>query len=511
MMDRREFALAMAGLGDRGATGGTTTQNGDASWGSTGSARVDLFFKLTRDVTANGQFVAWLDRAWEESPLDTLRLVFQARDCRGGKGDRAPFLAALAHVANTHPAWFEANAALVPEYGRWLDLVELLPRLTHPEHPALVARLMAAQLRDDAAAMARGERVSLLAKWLPSEGAKWDLATRVTDLLCAELYRRDRSDDVMRRYRTEYLSPLRAHANVIERKMCAGEWDDIDFERVPSVACKRLRKAFAARAPDAFEAWIQRVRAGKAKVNASQLMPHDIVKEFLFAHPPGAAVLEEQWKAMVEDARRLGALDATLAVCDVSGSMYGEPMQVSVGLGLLIAAAALPPFRDVLITFSAEPTFHALREGADLAERVTSMRHMPWGMNTDLDRVLDLVLERARRAELAPSAMPRRLVILSDMQFDAASPGFGLTFMDRARRKYEAHGYQVPQVVFWNLRSNSTLDFPVRAHESGVVAVSGYSPSMLSNLMGGADLTPYSVMRRAIDAPRYAAVRAPEV
>ena len=136
---------------------------------------------------------------------------------------------------------------------------------------------------------------------------------------------------------------------------------------------------------------------------------------------------------------------------------------------------------------------------------------MPWGMNTDLDRVLDLVLERARRAELAPSAMPRRLVILSDMQFDAASPGFGLTFMDRARRKYEAHGYQVPQVVFWNLRSNSTLDFPVRAHESGVVAVSGYSPSMLSNLMGGADLTPYSVMRRAIDAPRYAAVRAPEV
>ncbi len=40
------------------------------------------------------------------------------------------------------------------------------------------------------------------------------------------------------------------------------------------------------------------------------------------------AVMEAQWKSYVDKLRQSGQLSSCLAVADVSGSMYGEPMNV---------------------------------------------------------------------------------------------------------------------------------------------------------------------------------------
>lgn len=482
----------------------TTTQNGALSLATSGSALTDLFFKLTRDVTKNPQFEHWLDAAWSECPLDTMRIIFQGRDCRGGKGDRAPFLFAFARIANTYPEWFLATAHLVPEYGRWLDLIELMPMLHDAQNRAHIVKLLTDQLRADEENLQNGTSVSLLAKWMPSEKSKMAKASKIIPLVCRDLF--PSSTFPEKQYR-QCLTRLRAHIDLVEQRMCKGEWDTIPFSKVPSVAMSRLRKAFKKHSPEEFDAWITAVAAGTSKINASQVYPHDLVRKYLNAHNINIdPVIEEQWKAIVAQTASLGLFKNSIVVSDVSGSMMGTPMEVSIALGILIATVTEPPFDGLLITFSENPMFFALKAGLSLCESVDQVKDMNWGGSTDLQKVFQLILHRAVDQHIDADAMPKRIFILSDMQFNEAC-NMRKTNYDNIRVKYEKAGYALPQIVFWNLRSDNTRDVPVRHDTNGVALLSGYSPAILKSLMTGVEVTPFQIMRAAIDDVRYAAIK----
>jgi hypothetical protein len=486
------------------------TENGAPSHASSGCARTDLFFKLTRDVTKNTQFEHWLDAAWNECPLDTMRILFHGRDCRGGKGDRAPFLVAFARIANKHPEWFLANVHHVPEYGRWLDLIELIPMLHDVAHKAHIVTLLADQLRADEASVSasKGDSVSLLAKWMPSEKSKWAKATNLIPLVCRELF--PSSTFPEKQYR-QCLTRLRTHIDVTEQRMCRNqEWAAIPFSKVPSVAMSRLREAFEKHAPEEFNVWLESVAKGTSKVNASQVYPHDLVRKYLGARTEPCAVIEEQWKAIVKQTASLGLFKDSIVVADVSGSMHGTPMEVSIALGILIASLTAPPFDGLLITFSESPTFFTLAPGLRLYDAVEQVENMLWGANTDLQKVFSLILERALTLDVKADSMPKRLYILSDMQFDCACNSRGNpTNFDAIRAKYATAGYVMPQIVFWNLRSDCKKDVPVQHDTRGVALLSGYSPAILKSLMTGVEVSPWVIMRAAIDDARYTAIAAP--
>ena len=265
------------------------TEKGAITLSTSGNARVDLFYHLTRDATSNPAFFDWIRAAWEEDPLDTMRLLFHARDCRGGKGDRAPFLLGMAFVAKNWPGWLEANINSIPLFGRYLDLVELLPHVRdacsqeqHERFADLIADLQAAQLGEDLENMQHGRPVTLLAKWLPSENKKWHKKAGCVERLCKKLFKvQNVKSEHLASYRRTYTTPLRAYLNVVEKRMCRGEWDQIDFAKVPSVAMNRLRATFQKHAPEHFLRWIRQVRCGESKVNASQVYPHDLVRHYM--------------------------------------------------------------------------------------------------------------------------------------------------------------------------------------------------------------------------------------
>jgi hypothetical protein len=115
--------------------------------------------------------------------------------------------------------------------------------------------------------------------------------------------------------------------------------------------------------------------------------------------------------------------------------------------------------------------------------------------------------------------MPGRLFVFSDMQFDESqndttlSSNSGnvnpktLTNHEALVRKYEQAGYQVPELIYWNLRGN-TPDFPATVDTAKVALVSGFNPNLLRLFLdSGGDLRPYNLMRRAIDDKRYRRVQ----
>ena len=93
------------------------------------------------------------------------------------------------------------------------------------------------------------------------------------------------------------------------------------------------------------------------------------------------------------------------------------------------------------------------------------------------------------------------------MQFNVAvgngySSGEDKTNYEYIKGLYESHGYKMPKLVFWNLRS-SNMEFPVSADESNVALVSGFSQSLLKLFMEGKEINPYQIMCDAIDDKRY--------
>jgi hypothetical protein len=215
-------------------------------------------------------------------------------------------------------------------------------------------------------------------------------------------------------------------------------------------------------------------------------------------------------------------------LCDVSGSMSGIPMEVSIALGVLISE--LSTIRDRFMTFSSTPRWHVMEQGWSLRQKVRSAMGAHWEMNTDFQKALEMLLDACVEGDVPPAEVGElSLVVLSDMQFDAARNTYGKqpsgwdTQYERLVKSFEQAGleskweepYPVPRVVFWNLRGD-TRDFPVHASTPGVACVSGFSANLLKAFMEGdtgtaaaspVAATPYEVMRRTLDDPRYQAVR----
>lgn len=507
------------------------TENGAVSLGSTSDPRVDLFFKTTRDVgvlpllpvlddntvvDTNQHLYDMIDASMALHPLDTMKILMNWRDCRGGKGDHRGFIVAMIHISKKYPDWFRQNYDVIPEYGSFLDLVKLWyyvgNRHHDHDHDMEIAAYLADVLVEDLQKMKDNQKVSLVAKWLPSEGSKWDKPKEVDNSLCtgkitltkvlSMFMSQDKSHKGRAYLRKEYISPLRKYIQLVETKMCAKEFNKIDYQTVPSVAMHKYRKAFSKNDKERFGQYLTAVAEGKAKINASQVYPHDLVRQYMTRDAKEDMVIEAQWKVIKENAQKTGAFDGSIVVCDVSGSMEGTPMEVAIALGLLGL------YEDKLITFHESPTLHHVPNGT-LFEQVTNVMKMKWGCNTNFERVMDLVLGLSARNPTDAMKTIKRIFIFSDMQFDVAVGSGNIeTHFSLVRERFAKAGVEMPQIVFWNLRGE-TKDFPVTFDEHGVVLMSGYSPALLTSLMDGKDITPLSVVQNVINASRYDMVTEP--
>jgi len=214
-------------------------------------------------------------------------------------------------------------------------------------------------------------------------------------------------------------------------------------------------------------------------------------------------VVEAQWNTLIESLREAGTLDNCIAICDVSGSMGSilskydkvdvSPIFASISLSLVLASLAKPPFDAGFITFSAKPQYVRVDLKQSLQEQVTFMANADWEQNTDFRAVfLDLLLPLAVNNKIKPEDMIKRLFVFSDMQFDESRGSYGTestsweTTHDFIEEAYKKAGYEVPQIVYWDLNNDTTgpKTVEVKSDRKGVAMMSGFSPALLKVFMG---------------------------
>jgi len=463
------------------------TENGMATNSTSLNACVDLFFNIGAMRGQDTQrLIATFSKAFNEDPKRAMKLLFWARDVRGGAGERQVFKDILTYLAEDHDLALKPNVNLIAEYGRWDDLLVLVG--TRLEKDAL------SQIQ---AAIGAGN--GLCAKWMPRKGA---IAEKLRNFMSMSP--------------KQYRKTLVNLTNVVETKMCAKEWDSIDFGKLPSVASARYQKAFGRNAYESYTAYIQSLVKGEAKINAGAVYPYDITKSLNHGN---ASVANEQWKALPNYME--GANDMILPVVDVSGSMSCPAggsksvtcMDVAISLGLYISERNEGPFKDAFITFSDNPQLQVL--SGSLKDRYTQMARADWAMSTNLEATFKLILDQATKHKLSQDEMPNKILILSDMEFNAAtgsrgwgnsrSEGWNPTAQQMIEKMYDAAGYTMPQIVYWNIQSRNG-GVPVAFDKAGTALVSGFSPAIMTSLLGGDIESPQQIMDKTILSERYAPI-----
>ena len=462
------------------------TENGMATNSSSLNACVDLFFNIGAMRGQDKQrLIATFSKAFNEDPKRAMKLLFWARDVRGGAGERQVFKDIIIYLAEDHDLTLKPNLHLIAEYGRWDDLLVLAGTRLEKEAFTLISNAIVAEN-------------GLCAKWMPRKGPIAEKLRKFTGMSPKQ-----------------YRKSLVGLTSVVETKMCAKEWDTIEFGKLPSVASARYQKAFGKNAYESYSAYIQSLVKGEAKINAGAVYPYDITKSLKQGN---ATVANEQWKALPNYLE--GANDMILPVVDTSGSMSCPAggsksvtcMDVAVSLGLYISERNEGPFKDAFITFSDNPQLQVL--SGSLKDRYAQMSSSNWGMSTNLEATFKLILDQATKHNLSQDEMPNKILILSDMEFNAATGGGGWrnedgkwnpTAQQMIEKMYDAAGYTMPQIVYWNIQSRNG-GVPVAFDTQGTALVSGFSPAIMKSLLGGDIESPQQIMDKTILSERYSPI-----
>ena len=478
------------------------TENGAIGYRTTGRNLLDLNFAISSlRSSTDEEIINRFERAFFDDKLMAIKWLFYARDVRGGLGERRLFRVALKHMVTSFPKYFVPILSLIPEYGRWDDLWVLLDT----KYRSNVGEIVAAQLDDDIRNANNGKGISLLAKWMPRSRSSSKTKWRYAQIFQEEL------DMPIDQYQ-HTISSLSRYLNVVEQKMSAGQWGEIDYQGVPSRANLTYSKAFLRHDAERRTSFLDDVGAGNAKINSGVLFPHDIVHKYDMWKGVDEA-LEALWNALPNT---VNGCDDTIVVADGSGSItqyvgntYVTALEIANALAIYFAERCSGEFKDRYITFSEHPQLVNLGSGNSLHEKLRIAKCHNEVANTNIEAVFELILDTAIRNKMRQDELPKNILIISDMEFDSCATVNGayyrerptMTLFDNIASQYNTAGYQIPRLAFWNVCSRTNV-IPVKENDLGVALVSGFSPNVTKMVMSNV-LDPYECLLEAINVERY--------
>lgn len=494
----------------------STTENGATGYRTTTKALLDLNFKVSSLRSRDEEYIVnEFIKAYYESPKYAVKWLFFLRDILEGMGERRTFRICFRYLATSQPQIARAIIKYVPEYGRYDDVLVLLDTPLADD----VVDLYKKQLETDLKAIELGKPVSLLGKWLPSINTSSEKTKGYAKELCKYFKMSPKE------YR-KTLSKLRTYGNVVETKMSASNWSEINYETVPAKANMRYDKAFEKHDLERRSEYLKKVFLGEGNLNAKGLMPYEIVHRIMDSDCYGSArkgdlLSELMWKKIVaEGFNNDWGFEDAIVVADGSGSMYANAsgsasvmaIEICNSLAIYFAEQLQGVFHNKAITFSSHPQFIDLKEDTSLKDKLEIMFSYGEVANTNIEAVFDLILEMAKSKDVPNEELPKQVLVISDMEFDMAT-GRGYwgadnektvdeALLETIEKKYKKNGYKMPRLIFWNV-CGRTNTIPKVDNEEGLCLLSGFSQNAMKIAADKTKKDPYEALINVLDSPRY--------
>jgi len=511
-------------------------ENGAIGYRTTGKAILDLNYSASGLRSASENEIATkFIQAFGEDKLVALRWLFFARDIRGGLGERRLFRIIFRHMAIHNPKGVQHLLKFIQDFGRWDDLEiafgtplesyallfirsQLMADMKQLEETFKVSfdRITREKVKKHLEQVADGKATSrpilLLAKWLPSISVFFK--RRKTDAVKERLEIARKIANHLGFKIPEYrknLSILRAYLDLVEVKLSDGRIHEIDYSKVPSKANLLYAKAFLKKDFNRRKIFLNQVLNGEKKINAGTIFPHEILYRYseIYEVDP---TLEALWKALPD----VGNIGETIVVADGSGSMYftlpkskATGLDVANALAIYFAERLQGEFYNRYITFSETPQLVSLDGASTLHEKIQIAKAHDEVANTNIEAVFALILDTAIKHGIPQKELPKNILIISDMEFDAATDSrYGgkpnQALFTNIKNLYKANGYDLPRIVFWNLNSR-TNTIPLLQNNLGCALVSGFSVQITKMIMSE-EADPYQCLLEILNGPRYAMI-----
>lgn len=468
----------------------TFTENGMLTHSTSSNSCLDFFFvagALRKEKDEN-RIYSYFIEAYKENPLTAMKILFWARDIRGGAGERRLFRVILSNIPVSNKKLIQdvlLNLEHVPEYGRWDDLVYIMFNSKVIEIKTKILSLIKEALIN---------KNGLCAKWMPRKGYE------------AKVIR-----EYLKLSPKEYRKLIVSLTDVVEQKMCKKEWNKIEFKKVPSLAISRYNKCFYKNTLERYKEYVESLVNNTTKINVGAIYPYDILKSLNQSNSATTdEICQQQWINLpnyMENSTNF----KVLPLIDVSGSMSVSvsgsttAMDIAVSLGLYLSERNDSDFKNYFITFSSVPELVKIK-GDTLKSKFSSIIRSNWDMTTDLLSAFNLILNKAVKDKVKPEDMPTHLLILSDMEFNSAMKNRNA--IESIRKLYKKYGYEIPNVVFWNLNSRHS-NFPIKYDENNVALISGFSPSIVKSVLSG-NINPIDSVMVTVNSDRYNLIKIKE-
>lgn len=521
----------------------TTSAKGDVALKSTLNACVDLYSSQGALRGKTEQYIEYFNKAHTEDERTALALLFKLRDIRGGQGERDLTRAALKELEKKGFNFTFKFFDVIVELGRADDLFVF----EKDETIKMVARYLSVHIRDFVFADKRKkelkalypndtevdnvikrieQRVYFIAKWLPRNPNK----NKPTERLLLKYLREELNWDrgTLRRWCSKT-------AKTVEQQISANNWSEVNYSQVPSKALNQYRKAFERHTPERYQAWVEELakpadeRSKDVKVNVGTLYPYDVINQDRMKYTrfwdgdysvkisdTDKSIMRSQWDALPN---LLGDLKKNIIpIIDLSGSMDTRLpktnvtiMDVAIALGIYVSQRNAGGLKGVYGVFAEEPVFSAFKPDLPLDEIWLKIRNDRVGYSTDFDLMYRTLLAIYKHYKVDPNDVADVLFIISDMNFNTAgqysfSGDEGWRSIksenelayNRMLQAYADAGYKAPKLVFWNVNHNGT--FVCKAHQEGIVELSGYSPNILKDVLSSLDsITPVTIMEKGLE------------
>jgi hypothetical protein len=536
---------------------------------STSELLVDFFFQLVRglDEQKITAYILKIKTEYEETKnvqlfIDLFILTFQTRDIRNGKGERDLFYIMFLALQEHFPVEILLLIPCISVYGSYLDFCKLMKLVNEKKQESISDKIKKSnyiaferaiisyyskQLQHDQCVLHTSIAtkdslpiLSLAAKWAPRENKQYK---EFAHQLAQRLYPSQKNKHILYR---KLIVNLSKQLDVTEIKMCANLYHEIDFSKVPSKCLNKNRKAFLNECLNSSNLRHSERESrnncrlhllsalATGKVNGKDMMPHELVHQLYNSSQISeeeVQIYDSQWQKIRENvltsmlsssscSENSISLGKLVPMVDVSGSMSGTPMMVSIALGILVSELSHDHFRNRFLTFETNPSWVILKEDSNLKQKVEKTKDASWGGSTNFQKAFQLILKVATENKLSQEEIPD-LIVFSDMQFNNSDQS-GYTMFETMKREFSQHGYHCPKIIFWNLAADTT-GFPVSNNENNVQLLSGFSPNLLKMILSGQSLvkqeknedgetvqktiTPAETLRKVLDDKNYDSIR----
>lgn len=451
-----------------------TNTKGSEYYASTYDSNLDVFTMLSR-YNSDEKLIRMFNNALNENEDLALANLLYILDIRKGKGERRIFKTIFKNLCINNPSCALRILPFIGELGRYDYILVGLDTPIHNE----VINLIKLQLEEDL----KTEHPSLLAKWLPSHRTH-----NVNSLTAKKIM--SNLNMTEKEYRNT-LAKLRTKLNIVEKNLTEKNYKSIDFSKVPTKAMIKYTKAYINRMPEKYSEYKSQVKTGVTKINTEGLFAYEIVKKILMGNQVDEELYDLMWNNQKDVLN--GCSANVLVMADTSGSMTcygGIPYATSVGLALYIAERNTGIFKNHFMTFSDKPYLCEIK-GKTIKEKVNNVPSIV--ANTDIDKAFELILNTAKENSLKQEELPSHLLIISDMEFDQGVYTKSGTNFNGWKKAYESEGYKLPKIIFWNV-AGATYGVPATKFDEDVAMISGFSTSILDNILTLEKYSPNDVM-----------------